>query len=343
MNYREMEDGTVLEETYAYVYYGGGTDPQRALPVDVRPGTNTAGVDIALGAGKLRSWRVRGTVINGATGGGAANVSVRLMPRDWLPNPIVPSASSDAAGAFDIAGVAPGSYLLWATGRNAPARGARAGIFGYGAGDPIPVPELVARVPVTVGSADLNDLKIVIAPGFNLAGQVRIEGLPVADSAALVSQIRVRPLREPDIMGQPAALAREPVPSGPDGSFTLAGIGPGDYRVFVEPLLIPPRIVPPPPPPERLQSAYVKAIRLGNQDVLSQGLHINGPVDGQLEVVLGRAGEARGRVIECPPDPIRCSCTVPGTSPHSMASAESTARASRWSSAMPKPLTCGLR
>jgi hypothetical protein len=301
MKFRELEDGAILEETYTYVYYGSGTDPGKALPVDVKPGLNTAGVDIPLTAGKQRSWRVRGTVTNGITGQPAPNVSLRLMPREWIPNPIVPSAYSDASGAFDIAGVVPGSYYLYATGRNAGERGF---VVRPGAGDPIPVPELMARTPVTVSAADLNGVNVTIAGGLNLAGRVAIEGLSAAESAALLSQIRVRPLRDPDIFGQPAALTREPVPSGADGAFTLTGIGPGDYRVFVEPLIIPPRIVPPPPPPAPLQSVFVKAIRLGNLDVLSQGLHINGPVEGQLEVVIGKAGEVRGRVIDAKQQPV---------------------------------------
>jgi hypothetical protein len=219
------------------------------------------------------------------------------MPREWLPNPVVPSALSDASGTFDISGVVPGSYYLYATGSGGQRGAARVN-------DPIPVPELIARVPITVGAADVNGVKVVINPGFNLSGRVSVEGLSTAESAASVSQIRVRPLRDPDIFGQPAALTRDPVPSGADGSFALTGIGPGDYRVFVEPFIIAPRIVPPPPPPGPLQLMYVKAIRLGNVDVLTQGLHINGPLDGQLEVFIGKAGEITGRVIDGRQQPV---------------------------------------
>ena len=301
MKYRELEDGNVLEETYADVYYGSGTDPAKALPVEVKPGLNTAGVDIPLTAGKQRSWHVRGTVTNGTSGQPAANISLRLMPREWIPNPIVPSASTDASGTFDISGVIPGSYFLYATGR---ATGERGAVTRPGAGDPIPVPELITRVPVTMGNADLNNVKVVVNPSFNLSGRVTIEGLSPAESVTSLSQIRVRPLRDPDIFGQPAPLVRDPVPSGADGSFTLTGIGPGDYRVFVEPLIIPPRIVPPPPPPGPLQSMYVKAIRLGSADILSQGLHIDGPLEGQLEVFIGKAGEVSGRVIDGRQQPV---------------------------------------
>jgi len=49
---------------------------------------------------------------------------------------------------------------------------------------------------------------------------------------------------------------------------------------------------------------YVKAIRLGNMDVLSQGLHINGPLEGQLKVIIGKAGQVSGRVIDARQQPV---------------------------------------
>ena len=49
---------------------------------------------------------------------------------------------------------------------------------------------------------------------------------------------------------------------------------------------------------------YVKAIRLGSADILSQGLHIDGPLEGQLEVFIGKAGEVGGRVIDVRQQPV---------------------------------------
>jgi hypothetical protein len=39
--------------------------------------------------------------------------------------------------------------------------------------------------------------------------------------------------------------------------------------------------------PPALQNAYVKSIRLGNIDVLNNGLHLEKPPEGRVEVVLG--------------------------------------------------------
>jgi beta-lactamase regulating signal transducer with metallopeptidase domain len=291
---RELEDGSALEDSYAYVYYGGGVDMRRAVPIDVAPGASVGGIDIPLGQGRLRSWHVRGVVLNGVTGQPASNVSLRLLPRQWTPHPIVPSAASDANGNFDIGGVVPGDYQLFATGRPAAGRGQRNTI------EAIPVPELIASHEVQISGADLNDLRIVIHPGFDLPGQITIEGRSAAESSADLAQIRVRPFRDPDIIGQPQALLqREPPPADATGAFVLNGIGPGNYLVFVEPVFLNPYlIVPPPPAPQSLQDVYLKSMRLGNADVLEQGLRIAERPDARLEVVLAQGAQVRGRVLD---------------------------------------------
>jgi len=218
--------------------------------------------------------------------------AMRLIPPKWLPNPVIPSGGSDANGVFDISGVTPGTYYLWATGRGAGARGGARADY-----NPIPVPELIARVPIAVTGADINNVSVVMNPGFTITGHVTIEGRSASESASDMTKVRVRPLRDPDILGQPAALLQDPVPSEEDGRFTINGIGPGDYRVYVEPLLLPARILPPPMPPSTLQGMYVKSIRLGNADLLSQGLHIGLAPEGQMEVVLGKGSQIRGRAF----------------------------------------------
>jgi len=46
------------------------------------------------------------------------------------------------------------------------------------------------------------------------------------------------------------------------------------------------------------QDAYVKSIRMGNADVLDAGLHIAGPPDALLEVVIGLSGgQISGKLV----------------------------------------------
>ena len=63
---------------------------------------------------------------------------------------------------FDFQGVAPGSYEIVSVGNepNVP------GVAG----------RLVVRVPIEVGSADINNVSLVLQPGFNMTGRLSIDG-----------------------------------------------------------------------------------------------------------------------------------------------------------------------
>jgi hypothetical protein len=50
---RTLPTGEVVEETYQIVYFGGGTNPELASPIDVGMGATVSGVDIALGTGRF--------------------------------------------------------------------------------------------------------------------------------------------------------------------------------------------------------------------------------------------------------------------------------------------------
>jgi hypothetical protein len=84
----------------------------------------------------------------------------------------------------------------------------------------------------------------------------------------------------------------------PSGSFTIQNATPGNYRVNVAPIL---NLGPGPAPANaQLQSLYVKSIRLGDTDVLNDGLSITvQPPDGPLVVVLAtRPGAITGSAID---------------------------------------------
>jgi hypothetical protein len=61
---RIAPNGETTEETYVSVYYPTETDPSRAQPVQVQPGSSTSGVDFVLSRGKVRSYHIRGTARN---------------------------------------------------------------------------------------------------------------------------------------------------------------------------------------------------------------------------------------------------------------------------------------
>lgn len=104
-------------------------------------------------------------------------------------------------GAFALHGLIPGRYRLSA------------------AADDRPTPDKPPEVELTAG-ADLTDVKIVLDAGSTLEGSVVDEdGLPVAD-------IEVRARGPSNDWWRNQSTTRD------DGTFTIAGITPGDYRVY---------------------------------------------------------------------------------------------------------------
>jgi hypothetical protein len=85
----------------------------------------------------------------------------------------------------------------------------------------------------------------------------------------------------------------------PDGTFVVEAT-PGDYRVNLAPFLTG---APTSPRfsvsiPKGFENAYVKSIRLGEIDVLNEGLHLDGPVTSALTIVLGmNPGSVGGTVV----------------------------------------------
>jgi hypothetical protein len=141
-----------------------------------------------------------------------------------------------------------------------------------------------------VGDAGVADLRFLVVPGFNITGRLVMEG---ASGNAIPRGINVSLAREPDIVGVPAAPARGAVQ--PDGTFSLQGLGPGDYRIYVQPFISPfswgaPAV------PQQLQNSYVKSVRLGSTDILNSGLQLAGASPGEIEIVLGTGGRLFGQV-----------------------------------------------
>jgi len=277
---RVTAQGEIIDEAYLAVYYPGSTDSQRAAPVDVQPGVTTSGVIFSFAGAKVRAWHVRGTaasaVIPQAPRGGPANntpppVQIRLTPRDWTPIAVMPSATSDANGAFDIAGVVSGSYVLYASS-----------------------PQASARIPLDV-NGDIDNLRVVTTGGYALSGRLSIEGQSVLNPQDLVG-LQLNLARDPNFPGLPTSRTNTPINAN-NLSFSLMNVFPGDYHVYLPPLLNGfQRGVPATPP--RLPDLYLKSIRMGATDLLTDGLHLSAAPEGSIEVVLARAGSVTGKVMD---------------------------------------------
>jgi hypothetical protein len=183
---------------------------------------------------------------------------IQLTPRDRIGFfGMNRPVSNDTSGVFEIRGVMPGSYSLVAS---------------FNDGDR----SVSVRQPVDVGSSNIDNLMVTIQPGMELNGQIRVQG----ETAISLSDLRLN-LRTRD----PNGMMFGPMPNGrvkEDGSFTLSNVSPDHLNVSI--FGIP-------------EGFYVKSIRSGDDDVLTNGLDLNRGAAGRIDIVLSpNAGVVEGAV-----------------------------------------------
>jgi protocatechuate 3,4-dioxygenase beta subunit len=257
------------EARFLPVYFPNSNDEQNAQPVGVAAGGNLGSIDISLTP--LRTRRIRGVVIDGETGQPIAATpgyaaSIQTIPAADGPTSIV----NQTSGAFDVQ-VTQASVALT-----------------------VAAPSRTGRVEIPAGESDLEGIRIIVTGGFKLSGQVRFESLAPGDRDPRFAETRVMLRSSP-----PAYTLSPPPESGvPDanGNFTIQSATPGDYRVNLTPILT---NGPTAAAPASLQNAYVKSIRLGDTDILRDGLHLGSePPIEPLIILLGtNPGSLSGSVV----------------------------------------------
>jgi hypothetical protein len=104
----------------------------------------------------------------------------------------------------------------------------------------------------------VDNVQLQLVQGVTIPGRVVIEG--AAATANPQRGLGVSLVREPDVVGVPNATIRGMIQA--DGTFSLQNVGPGEYRIYVPPLIAPfqwgTATIPQP-----LQNMYVKSARLG--------------------------------------------------------------------------------
>jgi hypothetical protein len=259
---RTVERGEEIEGVLVSVYYPGTVDSRNASPVELHADEHLGGLDFSMASGRIRGRHVRGFVIDQRTNQPGAGMVV-LAPREASSDFPVPSANADRNG-FDISGVLPGSYILFAVGSGG----------------------MVVQ-DLEVSDTDVNGLRIGSGPrGFStFQGRIVVEG-DAADHVADLMRLQVKVEREPNLAVLPPPPVPGMAPSGAvsaTGDFRLNFLPPGNYRLGVAGM--PPNL-------------YLKSARMGNRDLLGELLDAERPPDSPIQITLSsRPGVVQGRVL----------------------------------------------
>lgn len=286
----------VADTGFGLTYYPGTTDATRAVAVDLQPGNEIRAIDFIL----VRQQRVKlsGRVVDGETGRPPQMAQVSASSRE------VTSASSplDAliggdptanrynptTGEFVVQNVATGSYWLQVMAQSAntpnPAAGgqidAAAAIAALSSIN-------TARVPIEVGTTDIENLSLTVTSGVSVPGRIRLEGAQAGGTNPL-ERVRVT-LQASGPLSILSLLGGGGVAPAADGTFSIPRISTGDYKLAVNGLG---------------PNLYIKEARLGQADAM-QSLSIVTPVNGTLDITLGsNPGRIIGSVTDATLKPV---------------------------------------
>jgi hypothetical protein len=291
---RLLEDGSLDEGQYVPICYPGTANDRDASPVSVQVGQTVSGVDINLADSLVRTRRIRGRVIDGSTGK-PAPASLQLVPRNAPAILLIPTGQAGVDGTFDMWGALPGPNYLVAN-----------------------IGALNGLLEIDISGSDMNGVTVTVWPPVTIQGRIRIQGRSPSEDDRDVAGISVRLRRNPAVNGlsNPAAARSENVvvrtqdgqvftvaeprnnsdgASSANGSFRVSGVGPGTYTVVVG----------------VKSDMYLESIRLGDRDVLNEGLLVDGPEEGRLEIVLGmNGGSILGSVYSARREPVARATVV---------------------------------
>ena len=240
------------DHQFVPVYFPSALDPASATTLDCKPGAELRNIDFRLR--KTRVFRVSGVVKGGPPAvssgqprrGPGVAVSLYSNAAAGQEGQRNAAVTREGEGAFEFAGIMPGSYTLVAfeLGRNtAP---------------------MFARIPVEVSGEDVTGLVAAMQPAAKVSGRIVFEGAPAPAVGRM--EVHFTP------MDAPGAFAGRARVNGVAFETTLdSTLERGRYKVRVQPM------------PEGF---YLKAVRSGEQNALEPGLAVAPSGMAPIEVVL---------------------------------------------------------
>jgi len=201
-------------------------------------------------------------------------------------------------GAFEIKDLLPGPYSIVAMVTDTPSPDARG-----------PSVRSSAMVPLSIGSADVDNLTISVVPAGSIPGRVRIDGQLPAQMSIERLRVQLTPV------GNAQSSLSSVLSSGfyqntqanvaADGTFRLLNIVPGEYRVELSGSPINASASPNSPAATQYfgsmqtANAYIKDAQLDGADAFNVPLRFAGSVNNGLEIVLAfGSGRVDGTVTD---------------------------------------------
>jgi hypothetical protein len=195
------------KQVYLPVYYPGVSDAGRAAPIALHGGDAFSGVDISISLQPLRTFAVRGNVLNAGCGASANGAMVFIGEQNPTRNlgMRISNHPADVQGAFEFSSVIPGSYYVLSTlnERGLQCAGLQA---------------------VEVVDADIDGVSVALTPGVEIKGRLRAEGQSDFNPGSIAVTLTDKSRHLPGAHG----------PVEPDGSFLLKKAYDGDYEISVE-------------------------------------------------------------------------------------------------------------
>jgi hypothetical protein len=263
-------------------FYPGVTRLNETIPVTIRGGEDLRGMDIVLRTVPL--FRISGRVSSSVavppsdTDAPLVLAFLHLADRD-IHTPIDNVAANQAGrfsltpntGLFEIPGVQPGSYELLARIAD-PSVGTGTAGFSWG------------RILVDVQDQDIRDLPIAINPSPALKGTVRVVG----GGGALPPNLRIalNPMGGSSRVALYQLVATRGTRVAADGSFSVASVPPGVFRIGALPGL----------PPD----FYIADVRQNSASVFDSGFAVGREPDPIEILIASGAGVVEGVVEDGP-------------------------------------------
>jgi protocatechuate 3,4-dioxygenase beta subunit len=260
------------DSRYSAQFFGGTAQPSDQHMVEVKTGEQHGATDIRL-------LKFEGLTVSGRLEGFSRSTSGQRMPWVHVKGEegsmyVSFDSSVQPDGTFQIRHVTPGRYIVVA----------QTGSGMVKAGD------LMAQLPVEVGSMDVRDLALTFhaVQAIDVSGTVVVEG-GGAPGRTLIS------LRGNSGGGVTAHTED-------DGSFVLKALLPGHYLMQVVPDF-----------PMTAGTSSLAALtlpmlptsaRLGERDVLQKGFDVDSQPVGPMRITLGKPIALKGKIVDAAGQPV---------------------------------------